>query len=343
MSRPARRVGSALRPIAAVVVGGVLASCGLFDVDGASITAMVGSVRADQAQLGQYFSFDRYTTGTGVDLDGPAGDVLDEVFSQRVADPTVGQPLAASLDSAWPERIVFDIASVDATYEQPGTSGPTLIRGRFVVDELSARIKRSVREQQSRMDDVQGDPRPLELTEGPGLDGFTLINLDGDVWPGAGITSGTSLAVSEDDLVVLPGSMSTSEVLLKDQDRSRLRSQSVRDVVDALDDAEVYAAVVSFVGVVFDGGEATLAGGFGTGIVDGEERSHTVLAHATEADVEANVKAVKALMKREMECDGPVEAAVHERLVTASCRSRGAQWAATVRDGFDGAGPFRFA
>lgn len=173
MSGSGRLVRRSTRAVAAVVVGCVVASCGLVDVDRGSITAMVGAVRADQAPLGQYFSFDRHAAGTGVDLDGPAGDVLAEVFSTRAADPTVGRPLAASLDSAWPERIVFDIFAVDATYEQPGTSGPTLMRGRF----------------------------------------------DGDLWPGTGLTSDTSLAMSGDEMVALPQSMSASEVLVEDQDR----------------------------------------------------------------------------------------------------------------------------
>lgn len=342
MSGPVRKLSLVTRALATGIIAGcTIASCGLFDIDSGSMTAMVGSIRADRAPLGQYFSFERYAEGSGVDLDGPKATVLDEIFSQRSADSTLGQPFASSLGSSRPESLVIGPSSVSATYEQPGTSGATLLRGSFNPDDVVDRIDTVLRQQKGEAN--QGAYRPPELVTTDGEDGFTIISVEGDLVAGTGISSNTSLAVSEDEMLSLPGSTSTADVLVEDQEQSRLDVDAVRDVAGALDDAEVYAAVLSFDAVAFDGGEQALAGGFGSGFVDGEERSFTVLAHEADAAVTANISALKKTMGREAGCKGPVAVTVEGQVALASCRTDGARWAATVRDGLDTSGPFRFA
>ena len=334
-----RGVGRPVRAVAASAAAVALSACGVFDVDSGSVTSMVGAFRADQAPLGQYFSFDRYAAGADVDLDGPKNKVLDEVFVQRSADPTVSRPLAQALASPAIERPVIGVSSVDATYEQPGTSGATLLRGEFDVDQVTKRLEAALRQQRDKMVGAEGASEPPNVGPPQREGAFTRLTVEGFAYE-SDVDRDTSLAVSEDTMVLLPSAVPTSQVLVEDRNKSRLRSKAVREVAAVLDDAEVYAAVLSFEAVTFEGGEPALAGGFGTGLVDGGERSFTVLAHDSDRAVTANIAALKSLMGNETGCDGPVEVTVKGRVAVASCRSDGATWGAQVLDGLDASGPF---
>ena len=329
-----RGVGRPVRAVAASAAAVALSACGVFDVDSGSVTSMVGAFRADQAPLGQYFSFDRYAAGADVDLDGPKNKVLDEVFVQRSADPTVSRPLAQALASPAIERPVIGVSSVDATYEQPGTSGATLLRGEFDVDQVTKRLEGAL-----VVTDGVFSSEPPNVGPPQREGAFTRLTVEGFAFE-SDVDRDTSLAVSEDTMVLLPSAVPTSQVLVEDRNKSRLRSKAVREVAAVLDDAEVYAAVLSFEAVTFEGGEPALAGGFGTGLVDGGERSFTVLAHDSDRAVTANIAALKSLMGNETGCDGPVEVTVKGRVAVASCRSDGATWGAQVLDGLDASGPF---
>ena len=301
-----------------------------------SVTEMVGTLAADQAITGQYFSFQRFADGSGVDLEGPAEEVLTEVFADRSADGMPGEPFTSALRLMRTDELMIDPASVTATYKQPDTNGATVLLGDFDAEEVEQRVR-------SLFDGSSG-PDPLEVTSAPeGDDLRIVVGRNGD--PGGsptirGVMAGSALVVSEDRLVVLPRDMSTREALAEDVEQSRLADDDVRKVTEVLDEAEVYAAAMFFEPIVPEGGGTALAGGVGTGFHYDDEVASTVLIHEDTEAAEANRDAVEAIMEKDADCADEVDVRLDGPLLVASCKVEEARWVGRVLSRL-GLSPFR--
>lgn len=311
-----------------------------------SVAEMVGSLSVGDLPMGIYFSFERYAAGSGTSLDGSPDEALTEGFVEGSVDATVGEPFGEALTLGSLDKLVIDPSAVAVTYTR--ADGVTLLLGAFDVDDIIERAEGIV-DQAGAADTVtlnserDGDFQRLSLLEAEpsgdqpaeeGAEEPPLIMIPG-------LTPLGSLAVSEDRLLVLPSEMEIEDALAADVDSSSSGDDDAQVVTAALDDAGVYAAFVSRSPVTPEGGEVALAGGFGTGFVDGKAHAYTVLVHEDEAAAEANGEAVEAIMAKKADCATEVVVQLDEAMMVASCPVEQAGWAEYIFSRV-GLGPFAF-
>lgn len=301
---------------------------------------VAGVLSPDDVPLGTYFSFERYAEGSGLSTAGSPEEVLSEIFVERSADATVGEPFGEALTLESLDKLVIDPSSVAATYRRP--DGVTLMLGEFDVEGMVERTEAiieqvGVDETVTVTSESDGDFQRLSLPDAdPSGD-------DDEPSPARmipGLKSSESIAVSDDRLVVLPQELGIAEALADDSDQSPL-DDDAKAVTSALDEAQVYAAFISLAPVTPDGGEEALAGGFGTGFVEGDEHAYTVLVHEDDAAAESNGEAVATIMDDDADCSGEVQVQLDGGVMVASCPVETAGWAKNVA-GRVGLGPFSF-
>lgn len=317
-------------------------------VASAAVSAMVGSLSPGEQPLGTYFSFERFADGSGVTLEGSTEEVLTEIFGEGSVDPTVGQPFQEALVLGRPDQVVIDVSSVAATYMR--VDAMTLMVGDFdaeaIVERTEAIIDRAGEaDTMTVTSDEDGDFRVLSLLDAEpangdgegeaGDDERSPARMIPGLWPSG------SLAVSHDRLLVLSDGVNPAELIVDSADESPLETEGAREVTAALDDAQVYAALINLSAVTPEGGEGALAGGFGTGFVDGDQHAYTVLAHADEATATSNATAVSTIMADDADCSGDVDVQVDGGLLVASCPVEESDWAGYVSSRV-GLGPFSF-
>lgn len=108
----------------------------------------------------------------------------------------------------------------------------------------------------------------------------------------------------------------------------------------ALDAAQVYAAFLSLTPVTPEGGEEALAGGFGTGFVDGGDHACAVLVHEDDGRPRSNGDAAAAIMAEDANCSVEPVVQIEGPLMMASCAVENASWAGFVASR-SGLGPFQ--